>query len=173
MGKRFAAFLAVLLFAAGSASAADVRVAHVDSKIVFEKYRKTSEAQAEYDRKLALWEQEANVKQREVDHLRERIEQQSLMLSMEKRKELEAELELKETELREFVDRIYGENGELVKENAKISAPIIKEIRRAVNEVALQEGYDMVLDRSSGAVLFWKNENDLTDRVVEELNGGK
>ncbi|MBP5188711.1 MAG: OmpH family outer membrane protein, partial [Fibrobacterales bacterium] len=121
----------------------------------------------------ALWEQEANVKQREVDHLRERIEQQSLMLSMEKRKELEAELELKETELREFVDRIYGENGELVKENAKISAPIIKEIRRAVNEVALQEGYDMVLDRSSGAVLFWKNENDLTDRVVEVLNGGK
>ena len=97
-------------------------------------------------------------------------EVEKLQQQMEK---TQAELELKETELREFVDRIYGENGELVKENAKISAPIIKEIRRAVNEVALQEGYDMVLDRSSGAVLFWKNENDLTDRVVEVLNGGK
>ncbi len=173
MKRGLSALLALLFLAAGTAFAADIRVAHVDSKLVFDKYRKTSEAQAEYDRKLALWEQEANVKQKEVANLRERIEQQSLMLSPEKRKELEAELELKETELREFVNRIYGENGELVKENAKISAPIIKEIRRVVNEVALQEGYDMVLDRSSGAVLFWKNENDLTERVIEVLNGGK
>ena len=163
--------LLLFLFAL-PAFASDARVAHVDSKLIFEKYRKTSDAQTDYDRKLALWEQEANVLQKKVAHLRERIEQQALMLSPEKKKELEAELSLKETELQQFVNRIYGDKGELVQENAKISTPIIKEIRRVINEVALQEGYDLVLDRASGAVIFWKNEDDLTDRVLDVLNGG-
>jgi outer membrane protein len=50
------------------------------------------------------------------------------------------------------------------------SAPIIQLIRKAVNEIALQEGYDMVVDRATGAVLFWKNENDLTQKVLDYLN---
>ena len=51
-----------------------------------------------------------------------------------------------------------------------MSAPIIQLIRKAVNEIALQEGYDMVVDRATGAVLFWKKENDLTNKVLEYLN---
>lgn len=164
-------WLLLLLAWVAPLTAADGRVAHVDSKLIFEKYRKTSDAQADYDRKLALWEQEANVLQKKVTHLRERIEQQSLMLSPDKKRELEAELSVQETELQQFVNRIYGDKGELVQENAKISTPIIKEIRRVINEVALQEGYDIVLDRASGAVIFWKNEDDLTNRVLDILNG--
>jgi outer membrane protein len=169
--KKFRLLSISLLLMAVPIFASESRVAHVDSKLIFEKYRKTSDAQVEYDRKLALWEQEANLLQKKVTHLRERIEQQALMLSVEKRKELEAELAIKETELQHFINRIYGDKGELVQENAKISTPIIKEIRRIINEVALQEGYDIVLDRASGAVIFWKNEDDLTQRVLDILNG--
>jgi outer membrane protein len=28
----------------------------------------------------------------------------------------------------------------------------------------------MVVDRATGAVLFWKNENDLTQKVLDYLN---
>ena len=51
-----------------------------------------------------------------------------------------------------------------------MSAPIIQLIRKAINEIALQEGYDMVVDRATGAVVFWKKENDLTNKVLEYLN---
>ena len=46
----------------------------------------------------------------------------------------------------------------------------LDDIRKAVNEIALQEGYDMVIDRATGAVLFWKKENDLTNKVLNYLN---
>jgi outer membrane protein len=68
------------------------------------------------------------------------------------------------------VERIYGREGELLKENEKVSAPIISLIKKAVNEIALSEGYDLVLDRATGAVLFWKNEQDLTQKVLDYLN---
>ena len=36
--------------------------------------------------------------------------------------------------------------------------------------MANQEGYDLVLDRVAGAVVFWKKDNDLTQRVIDILN---
>ena len=108
--------------------------------------------------------------QKELAAIKEKLAKQSLMLSDEKRKELEADYAKKDTELKEFIDRVYGRTGELITENEKVSAPIISLIKKAVTEIALQEGYDMVVDRATGAVLFWKDENDLTKKVLDYLN---
>ena len=167
--------LFLILFAAllvcGTASAEDgLRVAHVDSKLIFEGYKGTKKAQEEYDRQVAKWEQQANLLQKELAAIKEKFDKQALMLSDEKRNELEADYAKKNTELKEFIDRVYGRTGELITENEKVSAPIIALIKKAVTEIALQEGYDMVVDRATGAVLFWKDENDLTKKVLDYLN---
>jgi outer membrane protein len=163
--------LVLLLLVAGLAGAADgMRIAHVDSKLIFEGYKGTRKAQEEYDRQVAKWEQQASLLQKEVASIKERLDKQSLMLSEEKKRELEAEFARKETELKGFIDRIYGRTGELLTENEKVSAPIVALIRKAVDEIALAEGYDMVLDRATGAVLFWKKEHDLTQKVLDYLN---
>jgi len=154
----------------GVRAADEVRIAHVDSKIIFEGYKGTRRAQEEYDRQVAKWEQQANFMQKELAALKEKIEKQSLMLSEEKRKELEAEYARKEQELKDYINKIYGRSGQLLTENEKISGPIVQMIRKAIQEIALQEGYDMVLDRATGAVLFWKKENDLTQKVLDYLN---
>lgn len=164
--------LLVALFLFAGAFAEDgLRIAHVDSKLIFEGYRGTKKAQEEFDRQVAKWEQQANLLQKEVASIKEKLDKQMLMLSDEKKRELEAEFAKKETELKDFISKVYGRNGELLTENEKVSGPIIQLIRKAVNEIALQEGYDMVIDRASGSVLFWKNENDLTQKVLDYLNG--
>ncbi|MFA6341605.1 MAG: OmpH family outer membrane protein [Fibrobacteraceae bacterium] len=147
-----------------------LRIAHVDSKLIFEGYKGTRKAQDEYDRQVAKWEQQANLLQKELAAIKEKLDKQALMLSDEKRKELEADYAKKDTELKDFINRVYGRTGELITENEKVSAPIIQLIKKAVNEIALQEGYDMVIDRATGAVLFWKSENDLTQKVLDYLN---
>ena len=43
-------------------------------------------------------------------------------------------------------------------------------IKKTIQDVANQEGYDMVLDRAAGAVVFWKKENDLSQKVIDLLN---
>ncbi len=162
--------ISFLLLALSSFAAEEMRIAHVDSKLIFEGYKATKKAQDEYDRQVARWEQQANLLQKELAAIKEKIEKQALMLSEERKKELEADLVRKETELKEFIEKIYGRQGQLLTENEKISAPIIQMIHKAVQEIALQEGYDMVLDRATGSVLFWKKEHDLTQKVLEYLN---
>jgi outer membrane protein len=164
-------FLFLLFILVGASNAADgMRVAHVDSKLIFEGYKGTRKAQEEYDRQVAKWEQQANLLQKELGYVKERLDKQSLMLSEEQKRELEAEYARRDTELKSFIEKIYGRNGELLKENEKVSAPIIALIKKAVTEIALSEGYDYVLDRATGSVLFWKNENDLTQKVLDYLN---
>ena len=172
MRKKSIVFLfCVLLFSVLPGFAEDgLRVAHVDSKLIFDGYKGTKKAQEEYDRQVAKWEQQANLLQKELAAIKEKLAKQSLMLSDEKRKELEADYAKKDTELKEFIDRVYGRTGELITENEKVSAPIISLIKKAVTAIALQEGYDMVVDRATGAVLFWKDENDLTKKVLDYLN---
>ena len=170
-GKKLFFILLAALLVSGTASAEDgLRVAHVDSKLIFEGYKGTKKAQEEYDRQVAKWEQQANLLQKELAAIKEKLDKQALMLSDEKRKELEADYAKKNTELKEFIDRVYGRSGELITENEKVSAPIISLIKKAVTEIALQEGYDMVVDRATGSVLFWKDENDLTKKVLDYLN---
>src|SRR5690606_10256360 len=115
-------------------------------------------------------EQEAQAKQKELLEMKERLEKQSLMLSDEKKKELEAQFTKKKADYEQFVQQIYGKEGALYQKNQEITDPIVQKIKKTIQDVANQEGYDMVLDRAAGAVVFWKKDNDLTQRVLEILN---
>jgi outer membrane protein len=162
--------LALPALQGGAAFAADLKLAHVDSKLIFDKYHETKKAQKEYDRQVQKWEQDVANKQKELMELKDKLEKQSLMLSDEKKKEMQADMMKRETEYRTFVEKVYGKNGELLNKNEEFSGPIIQKIKKTVQDVANQEGYDMVLDRAAGAVVFWKKDNDLTQKVIDILN---
>ncbi len=149
---------------------ADLKIAHVDSKIIFDKYTETKKAQKEYDQQVAKWEQEAAAKQKDLLDMKDRLDKQSLMLSEDKKKELQADYLKKQSEYEQFVQKIYGKDGDLFQKNQEISDPIIQKIKKTIQDVANQEGYDLVLDRASGAVVFWKKEDDLTQKVLDLLN---
>ncbi len=168
MSKLAPLFLGLLL--SGTASAADLKIAHVGSKMIFDKYAETKKAQKEYDKQVQKWEQDAATKQKTLMELKDKLDKQSLMLSEEKKKEMEADFLKKKSEYEQFVQQIYGKDGTLFQKNEEFSGPIIQKIKKTIQDVANQEGYDMVLDRAAGAVVFWKKDNDLTQKVVDVLN---
>jgi outer membrane protein len=161
---------ALALALAAVAHTAELKLAHVDSKLIFEKYADTKKAQKQYDQQVQKWEQEAANKQKALMEMKERLDKQSLMLSEEKKKELEADFLKKKGEYEQFVQKVYGKEGELFAKNEEFSGPIITKIKKTIQDVANQEGYDMVLDRAAGAVVFWKKENDLSQKVIDLLN---
>ena len=161
-------FLGLLM--AGAVSAADLKIAHVDSKMIFDKYADTKKAQKEYDKQVQKWEQDAASKQKSLMELKDKLDKQSLMLSDEKKKEMEADFLKKKSEYEQFVQQIYGKDGTLFQKNEEFSGPIITKIKKTIQDVANQEGYDMVIDRAAGAVVFWKKDNDLSQKVIDVLN---
>ena len=48
--------------------------------------------------------------------------------------------------------------------------PILKSIMSVLNEIARDKGYDVVIERSSPGVLYYSEQLDITDRLIELLN---
>ena len=163
--------LAALLPFAAFAADAIPRIAVVDSKALFDGYKGTKESQDKYDKQVAAWEQEVADKQKELATLKDKFEKQSLMLSEEKKKELQAEFISKQADLQKLAQSLYGKDGRVVQENERFTAPIVQKIRGVVQVVAKAEGYDFVFDKASGAVFYSaKDEYDITPKVLDRLN---
>ena len=105
----------LLVFA--TASFADLKIAHVDSKMIFEKYAETTKAEKDYDKQVKKWEEDAAARQKELMDMKDRLDKQSLMLSEEKKKDLEASFLKKKSEYEQFVQQIYGKEGALYQKN--------------------------------------------------------
>ena len=132
--------LTILLLLVMTSFAEDgLRIAHVDSKLIFDGYKGSRKAQEEFDRQVAKWEQQANLLQKELASIKERLDKQALMLSDEKKRELEADYAKKDTELKTFISKVYGRSGELISENEKVSAPIIQLIRKEIGRASCRE----------------------------------
>jgi outer membrane protein len=168
--RSFLLLAAILPLAAFGAEAIP-RIAVVDSKALFDGFKGTKESQDKYDKQVATWEQEVADKQKELANLKEKFEKQSLMLSEEKKKSLQADFMSKQADLQKLAQSLYGKDGRVVRENEKFTAPIIQKIRGVVQVVAKSEGYDFVFDKASGAVFYSaKDEYDITGKVLDRLN---
>lgn len=165
--------IALLLGAAISIQAAEtpLRIAVIDSKALFDGYKGTKEAQDKYDKQVASWEQEVADRQKELASLKEKFEKQSLMLSDEKKKDLQTQFMTKQADLQKLVQNLYGKDGRVVKKNEEFTGPIVQKIRGVAQKLAKAEGFDLVLDKASGAVFFSSREDiDLTQKVLDRLN---
>lgn len=166
-------FLFVLFLLPFSVFAAETipRIAVVDSKALFDGYKGTKESQDKYDKQVAVWEQEVADRQKELANLKDKYDKQSLMLSEERKKNLQAEFATKQADLQKLAQSLYGKDGRVVRENEKFTAPIVQKIRTVVQQVAKAEGYDFVFDKSSGAVFYTsKDEYDISPKVLDRLN---
>ena len=102
-----------------------------------------------------------------LDSLKSAFETQRLMSSPERRREQEAEIVNLETQVNDFQTQKVGPQGELYQKQLQLETRIIQKVQRAVNKVAIDKGYDYILD--SVSLLYGKPTHNLTDDVLYEL----
>jgi len=70
----------------------------------------------------------------------------------------------------DFRNQYFGQNGELFKKQNELMKPVQDRIFKAVQEVAKEEGYDYVFDKSGDILLMYANEKyDLTQKIFIKL----
>lgn len=173
MHKRLIFAGVVLCVAALSAAAADLKIGFVDYQQIFARYEGTKEAQDKYDKEVAKWEQEATKRQKEIRDLKEKIEKQSLLLSAERKKELEDSLSQKLSRYEQFLQSKFGQKGEALSKNEELVKPIVEKIQQIIDRISKEENYDFIFDKRGGGVVFGKPAYDLTERVLVLLNKAK
>jgi outer membrane protein len=169
MIKKITLFVAFILTMATMASAQQ-KFAIVDTKYILDKMPDYKEAQKKLDQMSEQWQREIDLKNTEVEKMYRDFEAEQVMLSDDLKKKREDQLFNKEKELRDLQKQRFGFEGDLFKKRQELVKPVQDKVYNAIQKVAQQRGFDLILDKSEGiTVIFADPKLDKSDDVLKEL----
>ena len=166
----FVTTLAVMIILSSvTASAQTTKIGFVNDERIKMEYKAWTKAQENWEIEAKAWEDEAVQKQQDLQDLIDEFEKQKLILSQEKKKEKEAAINVKQNDLDEFTRRIFGPSGQAERKQAQLLQPLLENVTKAIEAVAIQENYDVIFTLQSG-LGYIKESYDLTDNVLKYLD---
>ncbi|HEU4470238.1 MAG TPA: OmpH family outer membrane protein [Flavisolibacter sp.] len=166
--KRFFLLAAFSFLFAGMASAQKYAV--IDTKYILDKMPDYKTAQKQLDDFAALWQKEIDNLQRDLDKMFRDFEAEQVLLTEELKKKREDQLFVKEKTIRDLQRQRFGYEGDLFKKRQELIKPIQDKVYNAVQKLAVQRGYDFILDKSEGiTVIFADPKLEKSDDVLREL----
>jgi outer membrane protein len=171
--RNSAVIAGMALLAGAVAVSAQLKVGFVNSEVILVKYEGAKEAADKLNKEVAKWEQEASKRQNELKALKDKIDKQSLLLSAERKKELEDSMQQKYTQYQQFLQDKFGQKGEAYSKNEELSKPIVEKVNRIIEKIAKEESFDFIFDARNGGLVYAMPKYDLTERVLMLLNKEK
>jgi outer membrane protein len=146
------------------------KYAIIDTRYILDKMPEYKIAQTQLDEIAAGWQKDIDTRQADLDKMYKDFEAEQVMLSDELRKKREDQLFLKEKELRDLQRKRFGFEGDLFKKRQELIKPIQDKVYNAVQKMAVQRGYDFVLDKSEGiTIIFADPKLDKSEDVLRDL----
>ncbi len=149
---------------------AEQKIGYIDSQKILSQYQKAQEIRKEFDTKVKEWKDEISRRQEELEKLQKNLQTQSFMLTEETRLHKIEEMQKKKTELENFVNEIYRKDGRAELLNRELMQPLLQEIDTVVSEIAREDEFSLILDSSTGVVIYADEIYDITNRIIEALN---
>jgi len=154
----------------GNTVNAQLKIGYVDSESIMKQLPDAQDAQKKIDAFIQEWQEEIAKMQAEWKKQYKEYENRKLIMSNQKRAEVEKELVALEDRIQEFKQKKFGVNGELFQKQEELMKPIQNKIFNAIKEVAEENDLDFVFDRSGDLIfLYAKEEYDITSLVLEKL----
>lgn len=166
--KKYVFLAACFLFLAGFAHAQ--KYAIIDTKYILDKMPEYKTAQGQLDNFAKAWQKEIDDIQQELDKMYKTYDAEQVMLSDELKKKREDQLFMKEKNVRDLQRQRFGFEGDLFKKRQELIQPIQNKVYNAVQKLAVQRGYDFILDKSEGiTVIFADPKLEKSDDILREL----
>ena len=165
--KRIAIFVVlfmVLGMAASSVVQAQLKFGYIDTQKILATYPKALDAQKQLETERNTILQDIQRQEEEIRNAQQTLEQQSLLLSEEKKRERAQEIQNMLVSLQEETQR---KDQQFTQRRDELLQPVYEDINAAIRKLSDAEGYDFVLDALN--LLDAKEEYDLTDKILKEL----
>lgn len=167
-------FLGLILTVAIATSADAQRYCIIDSKYILEKVVDYKDAQTKLDKMSQMWQTDIDNQMQEVDRLYKSYQAERAMLSDDMRKKREEDIMKKEKAVKDLQKQRFGYEGDLFKERQKLVKPIQDKVYNAVQKMAQQKNFDLVLDKAGGITMFYADPKlDNSDAVLKLLGINK
>ena len=185
--KRIIAALALAFSLAAGVHAAELKIAVIDMQKAFQEYEKTKTIEIKLNQQMEVFREYSNQLQQQYQNLRKQYESarddsQNIALSGAEREnrrlkaqQLYESMALKEQEMNSYKESRKAQISEMY---TKLRDEAVDEIRKAVHNKAVLEGYTIVLDKSGEtlnnveSVIYFQANLDITESIIQDLNRG-
>jgi len=163
---------AVLALLAGvlgvtAARAADLRVAVVDMQRALNECEAGKKAKDQVKGKFEKSQEQLKRQREDLDRLKEDYDRKALVLKEEERRNLEKDLENRSLD---FKRRYEDFQRDLKRTDAELTSSIVEELYEIVRDYGAKNAYSLVLEASSGALLYNDKTVDVTEEIVKLHN---
>ena len=146
------------------------KYAIIDTRYILDKMPDYKTAQKQLDDIAAGWQKDIDAQQTVLDNMYKAFEAEQVMLSEDLKKKREDQLFNKEKALRDLQRKRFGFEGDLFKKRQELIKPIQDKVYNAVQKMAVQRGYDFVLDKSEGiTIIFADPKLDKSEDILKDL----
>lgn len=167
MKKTFILFIFILL---SSSIFAQLKIGYVDSETIMDQLPDAQDAQQRIDALIAEWQEELRNMENDWEKKFNDYENRKLIMSDQKRADVEKELIALENNISNFRQQKFGPTGELFEKQTELMEPVQNKIFNVIQDVAEEEELDFVFDLSGDIIfLYAKPEYDITALVLERL----
>ena len=160
--------MAMLLAAAGAAPArAEVKIGVVDMQRALNECNAGKKAKDEVRRKFEKAQNELKTQRENLDRMRESYDKKALVLKEDERRSLEKDLEARSLD---FKRKYEDYQRDLKRTDAELTSGIVEQLYGIVGAYAKERGFTVVLESSSGALVYADPAIDVTDEVIKRHN---
>ncbi len=146
------------------------KFACVDTEYILNNMPEYKQAQKELEEVSLQWQKDVENKLAEVDRMYRSYQAEALLLPEDLKTKRENEIVAAEREAKALQKQRFGSDGDLAKKRSELIKPIQDKIYNAIEKIAKEKNYSVILDKASGAtILFIDSKTDVSDIVLAEL----
>jgi Skp family chaperone for outer membrane proteins len=150
-----------------SMASAQLKIGYILSERIRTEYEEFKEAESQLQLEYRKVQFEFEQMSLKMDSLRQDYEVKRLM-ALDKGESIRQEMEQMEKQIQNYQAEKIGPQGELMRKQAQLEYEILGKVKKAVDKVAIDGGFDYIIDASVG-LLYFKPKYDMTDDVLHEL----
>lgn len=159
---------AVLFFS--TAVFADVKIGLVDIQKAIQETSTGKKAKKELETEFNKKKKELQKTQADLQKMGEDLQKKSLVLSDEVKQKKGMELQKK---MRDYQEKVAKSQMALQKRERDLTEPIVKKLRKVIQDIAKKDNFNLILEKSDETVLYAPKEIDLTAQVVKAFEKSK
>ena len=162
----FSAALLVISLCAAQAQ----KFALIDMEFILKHIPAYEQANQQMESLSQQWQSEIEAKSNEAKALYEAYQKDAATLTDAQRTAKQEAVVAKEKEAAELRQKYFGPQGEMMKKQRELVAPIQDNIYNAVKDIAMEQNYDAVIDRASAqSMIFASPRIDISNEVLSRL----
>ena len=147
------------------------KIGFVSTDAIMKQLPDAQDAQKQLDQIVVDWQAELNKMQQDWQKKYDDYEKRKLIMTEQRRADAEKEMRDLDSKVADYRNKRFGQNGDLFVKQNELMKPVQDRVFKAIQDVAVEEGYDYVFDKSGEILLMYANTKyDLTPKVLTKLN---